>query len=257
MFAEERKRIICELLEQNNSIKVSDLSKRFNITGAAVRKDLDELQSQRLLRRVHGGAVAYNLAAEEHKISQLATEHMEEKRRIAIKAYDYIDSNDTVLLDGSSTVQEMVKLIAAGDKTGITVLTNADSVVRLLAEKDDITVIRLGGRIIYRLDISVGKITESAIRNVRVDKSFLGINGIDVEYGLSIPNMEEAAVKREMIRSSKQTYMLADYSKFRATYLAKVADLSEVDYLITDRRIPDFDYSQIEENVQVVFAQEE
>ena len=152
---------------------------------------------------------------------------------------------------------ELSRLLAAGDKKGIIVLTNALSVVNVLATKKDITVIHLGGEVKYHLNSTVGKMTEERIRDVRVDKTFLGINGVDAEYGYSITSFEEAAVKKEMIRSAKQTFVLADHSKFGATYLAKVADVEgEIDYLITDEPVEDFDYAQMEDKVHIVYADE-
>lgn len=257
MLAEERKKVICEIVNRKKAVRVSELSKRLNITEATVRRDLDELQNEKKLRRTHGGAVALYPAGIEYVISELAVEHIEEKRRIARKAYEFIDDHDAVLFDGASTVLELSRLLAAGDKKGIIVLTNALSVVNVLATKKDITVIHLGGEVKYHLNSTVGKMTEERIRDVRVDKTFLGINGVDAEYGYSITSFEEAAVKKEMIRSAKQTFVLADHSKFGATYLAKVADVEgEIDYLITDEPVEDFDYTQMEDKVHIVYADE-
>ena len=257
MLAEERKKVICEIVNRKKAVRVSELSKRLNITEATVRRDLDELQNEKKLRRTHGGAVALYPAGIEYVISELAVEHIEEKRRIARKAYEFIDDHDAVLFDGASMVLELSRLLAAGDKKGIIVLTNALSVVNVLATKKDITVIHLGGEVKYHLNSTVGKMTEERIRDVRVDKTFLGINGVDAEYGYSITSFEEAAVKKEMIRSAKQTFVLADHSKFGATYLAKVADVEgEIDYLITDEPVEDFDYAQMEDKVHIVYADE-
>ena len=179
MLAEERKKVICEIVNRKKAVRVSELSKRLNITEATVRRDLDELQNEKKLRRTHGGAVALYPAGIEYVISELAVEHIEEKRRIARKAYEFIDDHDAVLFDGASTVLELSRLLAAGDKKGIIVLTNALSVVNVLATKKDITVIHLGGEVKYHLNSTVGKMTEERIRDVRVDKTFLGINGVD------------------------------------------------------------------------------
>lgn len=258
MLAEERKKIICDIVNKKKAVRVSDLSKRLNITEATVRRDLDELQSEKKLRRTHGGAVALYPAGIDYVISELAVEHIEEKREIAKKAYEFIDDYDSILMDGASTVLELSKLLASGSKKDIIVLTNALSVVNVLSIKKDITVMHVGGEVRYNLNSTVGKMAERMIRDLRVDKTFLGVNGIDLEYGYSITNFDEAALKREMIKSAKQTFVLADHSKFGATYLAKIAEaVGEVDFLVTDERIEEFDYAQMAEYVHLVVAKDE
>lgn len=255
MLAEERKKIICEMVNKKKSVRVADLSKQLGITEATVRRDLDELQNEKKLRRTHGGALPMYPAAINYVISELAVVRIEEKQKIAGAAYNFIDDNDTIMCDGASTVLELVKLIATGDKRGITVLSNAFGLVNILKDRKDITLMHIGGEVRHHINSTVGKIAEKTIRNLRVDKTFIGINGIDLEYGYSITNFDEAGVKREMIKSAKQSFILADHSKFGDTYLAKVADSEgEVDFLITDQRAENFDYSQMEDKVQIIYA---
>ncbi|MCG8484226.1 MAG: DeoR/GlpR family DNA-binding transcription regulator [Clostridia bacterium] len=258
MLPEERKNLICDIVNKKKAIKVSDLSKRLGITEATVRRDLDELQNEKKIRRTHGGAVALYPAGGRFAISDLAVERIQEKIKIAKRAYEFIDNYDTLLLDGSSTVLELCKLIANGPKKDITVVTNAFSVVTAFANKLDITVVHVGGEVTYPINSSIGKLAEKAINNIRVDKTFLGVNGIDVEYGYSISNLREAAVKMQMIKSAKQVFVLADHTKFGSTYLAKIAEFTgEVDYLITDERIKDFDYGTYNEYVNLIIVDEE
>lgn len=261
MLAEERKKIICELVNRKKAVRVTDLSKRLDITEATIRRDLDELQKENKLRRTHGGAVSLYTAGQAGSISNLSMEHVAEKHRIAELAYGYICDFDTVLFDGSSTVMELARILGNGSRKGVTVLTNSISVAGALTEKaqrNEIKVILIGGEIKYHLSISVGDIAIRTIRNVRVDKTFMGINGIDSEYGYSIADMGESTVKKEMIRSAKQVFVLADRSKFGESYLAKIAEPEgDIDYLITDSRTEDFDYSSMEEMVHMVYADEE
>lgn len=258
MLAEERKNLICDIINKKKAVRVSELSKRLDITEATVRRDLDELQSERKIRRTHGGAVALYPAGNNFVIRELAVECIEEKKKIAQKAYEYVDDMDTILFDGSSTVLELCKLIADGEKNGITIVTNAFSAVNILAKRKNISVIHVGGEVYYHLDSSLGKFAENTIKNIRVDKTFLGTNGINEQFGYSITNFAEAAVKQQMIKSAKQVFVLADHTKFGATYLAKIANFSgEVDFLITDQRLADSDYSAYEENVNFIVAGEE
>ena len=260
MLAEERKKIICEIVNRKKAIRVAELSQRLNITEATVRRDLDELQKEHKLRRTHGGAVALYTAGIAGTINTLAGEHLAEKRRIAEKAYEYVYDFDTVLFDGSSTVLELAYQLARRNRKGVTVLTNSINVVNVLADKaskGEIKVIQIGGQVKYHLNSTVGELAVRTVHDVRVDKTFMGVNGIDVEYGYSIANMEEAMVKKEMIHSAKQTFVLADNSKFGKSYLAKITGPEgEIDYLITDSKTDDFDYQQMEEMVHMVYAYE-
>lgn len=258
MLAEERKKRICEIVNKRKTVRVSDLSKELDTTEATVRRDLDELQKEKKLRRIHGGAMALYSAGQKYIIRELEADNIEAKRKIARKAYEYIDDNDTIIFDGSSTVLELSRLIAEGDKKGIILLTNALSVVNVMAKKDDITVIHIGGEVRYYLDSTVGKFAEKFVSGVRVDKTFLGVNGVDIDFGFSITNFDEAAVKKEMIRSAKQKFILTDHTKFGSSYLAKIAELEgEIDFLITDEKVEDFDYDLLEDKIQLVFADKE
>jgi len=255
MLAEERKEVIYEMVNKKKAVRVSDLSKVLNITEATVRRDLDELQNEKKLRRTHGGAVPLYPAGSEYVVSELAIENIIEKRKIAQRAYTAIDDYDTIILDGSSTVLELSRLLAQGDRKGIIVVTNALSVTNVLSAKKDISVLNIGGEVRYHINSTIGKIAEKTIRDIRVDKTFIGINGIDLEFGYSITNFDEAAVKIEMVKSAKQTFILADHSKFGKSYLAKVANNEgEIDFLVTDSKNDDYDYDQMEERVNMMYA---
>lgn len=257
MLAEERKRAICEIVNQKKIAKVSELSKALNTTEATVRRDLDELQEKKLLRRTHGGAIAIYSAGIEFSIRDLAIKNMDSKQKIAQKAIDFIDDNDTVMLDGSSTVLELCKLMVKGSFKNIIVLTNAISVLTVLSQNPNITVLLIGGEYKSSIDSTIGGLAEKSIKDLRVDKTFIGINGIDHDYGYSITNFEEATIKKEMLRIAKQKFVLADFTKFGETYLAKVAEFEgDIDYLITDKESDNVDYNQMKECVQLLIADE-
>jgi len=261
MLAEERKKIICDIVNRKKAVRVAELSQRLNITEATIRRDLDELQKDHKLRRTHGGAVALYTAGIGGTINNLAIQNIIEKRKIAEKAFEYVYDFDTVLFDGSTTVLELACLLGNRGRKGVTVLTNSLNVVNVLSEKanrGEIKVIQIGGEVKCHLNSTVGELAVQAIRNLRVDKTFMGVNGIDIEYGYSIANMEESMVKKEMIHSAKQTFVLADNTKFGKSYLAKVTGTEgEIDYLITDSKTEDFDYEKMEEMVHIIYADEE
>ena len=255
MLAEERKKYICDILNRKKAVRVAELSKQLGITEATVRKDLDDLQGEKKLRRTHGGAIPFYCAAVNYMMSDLLIVHIEEKQSIAKEAYKFIDDNDTVMCDGSTTVLELAKLLVKGEKKGLTILTNSVNLVNLLKDCKDITLIQIGGEFRSHNNSTMGKISERTIRDLRVDKSFIGLNGVALGYGYSVTNFDDAAVKREMLKAAKQSFVLADNSKFGDSYLAKVADdEGEVDFLITDKKNETFDYVAMEDKVQIVYA---
>lgn len=257
MLPEERKNYIYNIINERKVVKVSELSKELELTEATIRRDLEELQSEKKLRRTHGGAVALQPEETFYVIRQLATIHVQEKQAIAKKAYEFIEDGDTLILDASSTTQELCKLIAEGNKKELTVITNAFSVVNILRVKHDMIIIHTGGVVEPKTESSIGDFAVRQLSKLKADKVFMGVNGIDPEFGYSITNLNEGNVKRAMINCAAEVFVIADHSKFSSTFLSQVAEPEgEVDYLITDRKHPKIDYSVYEKKVHLIFAEE-
>lgn len=237
MLAQERKDFITEMIQKNNVVKVTTLSEILNISEVTIRRDLKELEQAGLLRRTHGGAMKITSAAFEPRIGELEREHVKEKKAIARAAYEFISNNDALIIDSSSTAALLAHLIKVGDKQNITVVTNSFKTAWDLMDAENIELIHTGGQLRKNIYSSIGAIAESALKSIRVDKAFIGINGIDFDEGCTTPNMFESQIKQAMINASKQVFMVADSSKFNKTYLSIVCLLADVDYLITDSGI--------------------
>ncbi len=235
MLAEERRKKILDMLNRNTVVKVADLSRELSATEATIRRDLEELQRKKCLRRIHGGATLPSPSSKPLSRSQLMVLCQREKQMIARKAYEFIAENDAILLDSSTTVLELAKLIASGSTPNITVITNSFYAVTLLAQNRLVKVIHTGGQVTYEMEYSTGVITRNMLADVRVDKCFLGANGIDPGFGYSVPTLDDADVKKAMIAAAKQTFVLADHTKIGESFMARFADFAgPVDYLITD-----------------------
>ena len=238
MLAEERKLKIIELLAKKNTISVSEIGKILNATSVTIRKDLSELETEGKLQRIHGGAIAIEKVAEIYKDRDLEIRSPEEKKAIAKYAYEFIENNDTILLDSSTTARELAKLISTGSKQALTVFTNSIYNAMILSENENCNLVMIGGTIQSSLRFATGHFSEDFVSRVRVDKCFLGTNGIDKEFGFSVPNIEDASLKRRMVASSRQLYILADSSKFNKVYLMTFAKFSgALTALITDSKI--------------------
>ncbi len=254
MLAEERKRVILQIINDRKAVRVSDLSAALNITEATVRRDLDELQNERMIRRTHGGALSIYPVASEFSVQELVQENQEEKRIIAAKAFDLINDNDALILDNSTTVRELAALIKTGKKKKLTIITTSFTIVSDLIGTGVHEIIHLGGSVRANINGTLGPIAERALINLHADKTFLGVNGVSISFGYSVPNAYEAALKKAMSDAAEQTLVLADHTKFEKSYLCKVAAIDEVDRLITDDLPPEMEKKLSKLHVSCILA---
>lgn len=254
MFAEERHEKIYEIICQQHTVKVSELSRLLDISEATIRRDLDEMQHQNKVVRTHGGAMLAYSVGRAIDSAELMSKDTDLKHRIATIAYENINEHDTLLLDSSSTVFELVRLIASEQKANLRIITTSIMTAQALAPCKTLKVMMVGGEIDYVHDTVEGYVATNFIKNIRVDKCFIGINGIDENFGFSTPRYEDAAIKTQMINSSVESFVLADQTKFGKVYLVKVE--APVSCLITDTQIPGFSYEMLSNDLEIIFADE-
>ena len=256
MYANERLRRICDLVNEKGAVRVADLSRLMNVSEVTIRRDLETLAQDRRLQRTHGGAISMQPVGAEITAPELirSGRNVAEKRLIARVAYDMINDKDTLFMDGASTVNELARIIAREDRKRLYVITTSMSVVTTLQDCSSVSVIMVGGEVNYKLGHVEGTLATESIRNMRADKSFIGINGIDQSFGFSFPRLSEIDLKCGMMQSSRQSVVLADHSKFRRVYMARLN--TSCDVLITDTRIRDYDYQWLMEECTVLFADE-
>lgn len=234
MFAEERKSKILDSLNKYGKAKVCDLSQRYEVSEVTIRRDLQELEEDELIKRVHGGAILNRNTKFEPTFSEKIDKFYDEKESVGRLAASLIADGDTIAIDAGTTTLSIAKYIIAKD---ITVLTNSVDVAYELSKKRDVEVIVTGGTLRWETRAMVGPVADNTLKNFRVDKAFMGSNGVCIINGLTTPNIIEASTKREMIRIAKQTILLCDHTKFGTVYFAKIVDLDSVDIIITDNQL--------------------
>lgn len=234
MIAHERKQFILDLLSKEKSVSVTNLSEMLKTSEVTIRRDLKDLEKENALKRTHGGAIRKMSAAFEPQISELAQENVESKKAIAIEAYNLIEDNDAIIIDSSSTGTQIARLIKSGTKKNITIVTNSFITSWELMNSDNCEIIHIGGQVRNNISCTIGAIAEASLKSLRVDKAFIGINGIDFEVGFTTPNLFESQTKRAMMNAAYRVYIVADSSKFGQTYLSIVCPVDRVDCLITD-----------------------
>ncbi len=236
MLVAERYEKIVSLVNERGSIRVSELSELCQVTEETIRRDLDRLEQSGRLRRSHGGAVSVKDMPQHPEIPYALREitHADEKKRIALEAIKRIQPKDRILLDASSTAWYM-----ASDLPDIplTVLTNSIKVATELSNKEKIEVISTGGILAQRSLSFVGPLAERSLDAYHVDKVLLLCKGVHLDRGISESNELQARIKERMIGMADEVVLLADSSKFGVQAFTHVADLAEVDVIITDRRI--------------------
>lgn len=236
MLVAERYEKIVQLVNERGSIRVSELSELCQVTEETIRRDLDRLEMAGRLRRSHGGAVSIKDQPQQPEIPYAVREitHADEKRRIAEEAVKRIMPKDRILLDASSTAWYMA---ANMPDIPLTVLTNSIKVATELASKERIEVISTGGILAQRSLSFVGPLAERSLDAYHVDKAFLSCKGLHLERGISESNELQARIKNRMVGMADQVILLADSSKFGVQAFTHVAELADIDAIITDKRI--------------------
>lgn len=231
----ERRLQILQLLGRERSVRVTDLSRLFDVSEETIRRDLDSLAKEGLLIRTHGGAIADRGTAAEFSFTAREQQRPVEKTRIARAACETIAEGETVLLDASSTALFIARHLP---NLRITVLTNSVPVLMELAKRPQIQLIGTGGLLRPGTLSFVGPAALRVLQEHRVDRAFLGTAGITVVDGFTDANELEAEVKRAMIACSRHVTIVADSSKFGQVAFVRFASLREVHAVITDAEAP-------------------
>ena len=230
MLTEERHAFILDQLKQHNIVKTQALITVLNSSESTIRRDLQQLEAGGKLKRIHGGAKRMYQLNDELSVHEKSSKSVQEKNAIGRLAASLIDNNDVIYLDAGTTTYTMIEFINARD---ITVVTNGILHASLLADKNIHTVL-VGGKVKSSTKAIVGATSQRELRNYRFNKSFIGMNGIDPEYGCTTPDPEEAALKEIAQQHAATAYVLADHSKWNQVHFVKVCGIEEVT-IVTDK----------------------
>ncbi|MBD5381840.1 DeoR/GlpR family DNA-binding transcription regulator [Clavibacter sepedonicus] len=241
MYAEERQDRVVALLERTGRVAVVGLARDFDVTTETVRRDLAQLESRGVLRRVHGGAVlAGRSTRAEESLDTRGSRNTAAKARIADAAMAFLPASfeGSIALDAGTTTGLVAERVAAWrpDVPGRTlvVVTHSMAVAQTVTRNPAVEVQLLGGRVRGITSAAVGPATLGQLARLRPDIAFIGANGIHAEFGLSTPDEEEAAVKTALTRGSRRAVALVDASKAGEEALVGFAALGDLDTLVTD-----------------------
>ena len=225
MLAEERFSLILDLLARQRTATVQELCEALNASESTIRRDLNELDKQGKLNKVHGGATLPDsrFLADEPTMEAKESQAVEQKRSIAQAAAELINADDFVFIDAGSTTLELVRALA-GDALKASYVTNGVAHARLLAQKG-CRVFLPGGLLRPQTEAIVGAPAVSSIQQYNFTKAFMGANGVALEAGFTTPDPEEAAVKAAAVHRARESWFLVDDAKFAKIYPAVITDL--------------------------------
>lgn len=254
MISAQRRKIIMDRIRAGLPVSVSELSRELGVSPMTIRRDLYHLEKEGILSRTHGGAVPVNIgSAEEPSFAEKLDRFPAEKLAIARKAAELVEEGDTILLGAGTTVTALAKLLK--DRQNLTVVTNTVNIAMELAQSEGINLILTGGNIRTKSYALVGALAERVLREIHVQKVFLGVNGISLEHGLTTPNMTEAYTNSLMIGAADQVIVLADHSKIGRVALSRFAPITAVHTFITDGGAPqEFIEELIKRQIRVIIA---
>jgi len=231
----ERRQKILEVVSSGKAVTVEELSRILDVSPSTVRRDLRFLESRGLLYRTHGGAMPPVLSSYEPSLVEKESSMVEEKEAIGKYAASLIEEGDTVVIDAGTTTIHIVRSLMVNKAK---IVTNFLKAALEVPYKPDIEVLLTGGNLRFSTQALVGPVAENFLQHIRVDKAFIGTNGVTLE-GFSTPNVLEAATKRAMVKCAEKVFVVSDSTKFGKESFVRFADIDEVDCIITDWHLAD------------------
>lgn len=249
----ERHKYIMDALNKDGFVKVADIAQALNITTVTARKDLKQLEEKGLLYRTHGSASPANPHMGDRTVTEKEKIRIMEKNRIGLAAARLIEENDSLIINSGSTVCSFAKQIDT--HTPLKVVTSSLMVSLILGEKKNISILQLGGRYRTRSMSVIGSHTLGLLEKVTCSKLFLGVDGVDPEFGVTTSNLEEAELNIAMMAAALKTIVLCDSSKFGRKGFGKICNLDKIDVIVTDSAISESMKGVLEESgIQLIIV---
>lgn len=237
MTSEERKQKILEILNKENTVKVKELSKFFKTSEVTIRTDLADMENKGLLSRIHGGAISSYKPYYTMNFNQRLSANQAQKAIVAKKISTMIENNDTIMLNSGTTTLLAFRMLPKD--MNLSIVTNSITIALEAAENPNFNIVLLGGCINSKYQFSFGSDAINQLKKYHADKLILSVDGIDIKNGLSTYYDKEAEIARLMLEQSNLKIVAADSSKFNRSAFSKISDLTLVDYIVTDKDLPE------------------
>jgi len=233
----KRQQDILERLNKTGSVQVSDLADQFGVSEMTIRRDLCFLEDKSMVHRTHGGAHLVHQVLQEPSFNNREEDFPQEKRDVAKRAASMIREGATIALDCGTTSYELCKHLLGYEQ--LTIITTSIRIAMLCVDHPHIHVLLPGGELRPLEGSLVGSDTCKHLSMLFSEQFFLGIGGLDLHAGVTEYNTDDAAIKQVLITNTKQVIGIMDASKLNKVTFAKVCDISALDTLIVNGKIPE------------------
>ena len=224
----ERQNKILRILGKNDQASVIDLSNQLKVSSVTIRQDLNFLEAEGLLKRVHGGAVLKDAEDLQNRLG----ENYEKKLRIAKKLALLVNEGETILIESGSVnvlfARELLKI------KKVTIITTNVYIARQFRKNEQANIIILGGVYQHDSETMVGKITKTCIDQINIDKAFIGIDGYTALAGFTSRDLFRAEISTYIIEKAKDVFIVSDSSKFGKTELTNICYPSQIQHIATN-----------------------
>lgn len=249
---EDRKKVIIKTLDRDEKVQVRELANELEVSGETIRRDLDRLEKEGMLKKVYGGAVKEKSSLE--LPFDLKTDIMaHEKRAICKKAAEFVEDGDSIIIGHGTTAVGIVRYLA--DKKNVTLITPSIPVLLSAMEHFQGKVIFIGGEYEADQKFTSGPLADSALQQLKANKAFVAAGGLSINDGMSDYDLQGANSSRLMMKRAEEAIILAVHTKFGKTTFAQICPLTDIPLIITDRACSDEWQTILKENeIELVIA---
>ncbi|EJL40204.1 DeoR family transcriptional regulator [Brevibacillus agri] len=230
---EDRKKTILKTLERDGKVQVRELAEILQVSGETIRRDLDKLEKEGMLRKVYGGAVKEKTSSWDKPFEQRAAMNEKEKRSLCKAAAELVEDGDSIMIGYGTTTLEIVRFLA--DKQNVTIITQSIPVLLLALEVFKGRIIFIGGEVERVQKSAVGPLAERMLERLKTNKVFISASGISMSDGITDYDLDGANISRKMMERAEEVIVLADHTKFGKTDFAYICPLVDASMIITDK----------------------
>jgi DeoR/GlpR family transcriptional regulator of sugar metabolism len=233
VLVEQRRQQVLVLVSQRGFIALDELAQVIDVSESTLRRDLEHLAQQGVLKRTHGGAIFTGDGAALPALEERSASQLEEKREIARATAARIQDGEAILLDGGTTTLEVARLLVG---RSLQIVTNSLPIATLFASSRETDLVMLGGYVYPKTGVALGPLTVRMMEEIHVHQTIMSVGGITAK-GLFNSNLLLVETERRMMRCADEVVVVADHTKVGRQALAFLCELSAVDTLIVDRHL--------------------
>ena len=249
-----RKQAVMKELQETGSANIIELAQRLNVSTMTIRRDLQQFAEEGLVTMEHGGAVFNSGSLHDHSMVMKQGEAIDEKRKIAKQCAELIRDGQSIFLDAGTTCAEIARLIAS--RRHITVITHSLLVANALSVSSDASLIMCPGVYREKSMAFMGQMTDEYLHRFKIDLLFLGVEGVDLGHGVSVQDINDGFTKKKLIEQADRVICAADSGKFGKELFCRIADLDQIDTIVTDNGLDeDMREAYAEKGVQLIISE--